>query len=629
MNNTRIILVSMPFASVHYPCLGISLLKADLNRAGFPCDLKYFNLKYADKIGLKTYSDISEKAPFLAFLGEWIFSHLVFEKKLCNEFEYLFQFLPNYYSDYFNINSVHELLKVKQETNYFIDYCLESIDWNLYSIVGFTTTFHQTMASLALARKLKENYSHLRIIFGGANVEGEMGIEIHRQFPFIDFVCSGEGDYSLVELVRRLSQQESILNIPAVISRDENGKTIVPKAMTWMVESLDDLPYPDFQDFFKQRAALASVSEGTRPILVFETARGCWWGQKNQCTFCGLNGTSMGFRSKTQKRAYEELKYLASKFSNEVLVVDNILDLKYFDEFIPLLVSDDFKLLIHYETKVNLRPWQVSMLADAGVCKLQPGIESLCTEILTIMKKGCTMLQNVQFMKLCAEQNIHVGWNFLYGFPNEKAESYARISRLIPLLQHLDPPGGVGQVRADRFSPFFERPEEFGITSLDPHPSYQYMYPFSNESIRKIAYHFEIKHSHSKEIESYVEPCLDAINTWRDLRDQTFLVCEDYHEGTLVRDGRICRKQDVFFLESIAEQIYDFCHQIRSLHSILSEIGHEIDEKKVVHQLNFLVDCGLMLNEGENFLSIAVRRPKPIYAPIQKHKIKYKEATTS
>jgi hypothetical protein len=166
--------------------------------------------------------------------------------------------------------------------------------------------------------------------------------------------------------------------------------------MNWMVQNMDELPYPDFLDYFNQRSALASISEETRPVLVFETARGCWWGQKSHCTFCGLNGVSMKYRSKSQKRAYEELIYLSTRFSKEVLVVDNILDLKYFDEFIPLLVDADTGLSIHYETKVNLRPWQVSMLADAGICKLQPGIETLCTNVLKLMKRGCTMLQNVQ-----------------------------------------------------------------------------------------------------------------------------------------------------------------------------------------------------------------------------------------
>jgi ribosomal peptide maturation radical SAM protein 1 len=608
MKSTNVILISMPFASVHYPSLGISLLKAGLIRAGFRCDLRYFNLDYAERIGLDRYSNITDKAPFMALLGEWLFSHLVFKEESHNDLQYLFDFLPNHCGYKINISSAHELVRIKREARLFIEYCLDSVDWSLYSLVGFTTTFHQSMASLALAKELKGKYPHLKILLGGANVEGEMGIEMHREFLYIDFVCSGEGDYSLIELVRRLSRQESVLDIPAVISRLETGNSTVPPLMSWQVEDLDDLPYPDFQDFFQQRSALPSVSATTRPILVFETARGCWWGQKNQCTFCGLNGTSMGFRSKSQKRAHEELRHLASQFSNEVLVVDNILDLKYFHEFIPLLVNDDFKMLIHYETKVNLRPWQVAMLADAGVCKLQPGIESLSTEMLAIMKKGCTMLQNVQFMKLCAEKNIYVAWNFLYGFPNEKPEYYSRITRLIPLLHHLDPPEGAGQVRADRFSPFFERPKEYDILSLEPYPSYQYIYRLPQESIRRIAYHFDIKYSDSKECKGHVKTCLDRINNWRNVREQSFLVCESHLHGIIVQDGRSCRQQDVYFLEGVTAQIYDFCHEIRSFHLILLHIRHNVDKNDVIDQLNFLVDSNLMLNEGDNYLSIAVRR---------------------
>ena len=67
------------------------------------------------------------------------------------------------------------------------------------------------MASLCLARLLKERFPHLRIAFGGANCETVMGEELHRQYPFIDFVVSGEADCSFPALMCALKSRKSFI----------------------------------------------------------------------------------------------------------------------------------------------------------------------------------------------------------------------------------------------------------------------------------------------------------------------------------------------------------------------------------------------------------------------------------
>lgn len=145
----------------------------------------------------------------------------------------------------------------------------------------------------------------------------------------------------------------------------------------------------------------------------------------------------------------------------------------------------------------NLRPEQLELLSRAGVKKIQPGIEALDSELLTLMNKGCTMLQNVQLLKLAAENGLSVAWNLLYRFPSETAECYARTARLIPKLRHLQAPSNTGRASADRFSPYFPRPESFGVR-LEPAAAYRFVHPFDKTSIRRLAYHF---HMHSEALD--------------------------------------------------------------------------------------------------------------------------------
>src|SRR5207247_426359 len=136
--------------------------------------------------------------------------------------------------------------------------------------------------------------------------------------------------------------------------------------------------------------------------------------------------------------------------------------------FFPMIVSRNLGYTFHYETKVNLKKHQLKRLSEAGVRDLQPGIESLSTPILRLMKKGCTLLQNLQFLKWCREYGIRVSWNLLFGFPGEDPAEYAKMAQLIPSLRHLDPPDYCSRVRMDRFSPYFASPDEFEFKAIRP-----------------------------------------------------------------------------------------------------------------------------------------------------------------
>ena len=79
----------------------------------------------------------------------------------------------------------------------FLTWAMTAIDWGQYTLVGFTSTFDQNVASLTMAKLIKDLYPDVTIVFGGANYDGEMGLEYFRAFPFIDHVVVGEGEVAL------------------------------------------------------------------------------------------------------------------------------------------------------------------------------------------------------------------------------------------------------------------------------------------------------------------------------------------------------------------------------------------------------------------------------------------------
>jgi radical SAM superfamily enzyme YgiQ (UPF0313 family) len=84
-------------------------------------------------------------------------------------------------------------------------------------------------------------------------------------------------------------------------------------------------------------ASLEQKCPGASASLLFETSRGCWWGERSHCTFCGLNGSTINYRAMSPEKAlrqFDELfKYYprVSRFES----VDNILPRKYLTTVLP------------------------------------------------------------------------------------------------------------------------------------------------------------------------------------------------------------------------------------------------------------------------------------------------------
>lgn len=272
---------------------------------------------------------------------------------------------------------------------------------------------------------------------------------------------------------------EAVLNgtdysrIPGVHTRRD---FVVPNPP---VVKMDELPYPAFDDFFAQRSAV-DIQDTIPPAIMVETSRGCWWGEHSHCTFCGLNGLTMAFRSKSPQRAIEEITSLWDRYSDQaedLLAVDNILDYRYMNTMLPQLAEHKKRIRLFYETKANLKKEQIARFAQANIQDVQPGIESLSSRVLKIMRKGVSALQNVQMLKWCQEYDVVAYWNILWGFPGENPEDYRESNEWASRLFHIRPPQVIAPIRLDRFSPLFDAAEEFGIKNIKPAPAYEYIFP--------------------------------------------------------------------------------------------------------------------------------------------------------
>jgi ribosomal peptide maturation radical SAM protein 1 len=329
-SNPRVLLLNMPFVSVSRPSIGISLLKARAEQEGFECHTAYPNLRFAELIGLDRYLIVDDVLSQALFAGDWLFAQELFRGKLDTS-TYLATVQHNAGSP---IN-YEALLEARQFVPQFLEECIDRFDVGRYDVVGFTSTFQQNVASLALAQRVKERFPGTVTMMGGANCEGVMGMELMRQFPWIDYVIGGESDHSFPAFLKRLSCEEPVDEIPGLVYR-VSGKPHLAAPQD-RVHDLDSLPDPDFEEYFASIDA-SRLKDRIQPTLLFESARGCWWGAKAHCTFCGLNGDSMVFRSKSAGRTLAELERQSARFNlKRFSAVDNIISHEYFRSFLPAL----------------------------------------------------------------------------------------------------------------------------------------------------------------------------------------------------------------------------------------------------------------------------------------------------
>jgi ribosomal peptide maturation radical SAM protein 1 len=517
-----ICLVCMPDCPVTLPAIGLGLLSAILKDAKFAVKTHYANLWFADVIGLERLR-ILRRTRVEDLAADWLFSGPAFRCDAPPPPDGYLERLVERNSSLRRRGKDETFLilrEMREKAERFIDVAAERILEHQPRIVGCTSTFQQHVASLAVMRRIREFAPDVVTLMGGANCETVMGRATHRAFAWVDYIVSGEADELIVPLCRMIvseGRDVPIARLPTGVFAPLHRSTGYPEVADGdgvpraSVTSLANVPIPDYDDYFEQLDA-ASLRGSVQPAIPFESSRGCWWGERSHCTFCGLNGLSMNFRSKNAEIVLNEVETLHQRYrATSFHAVDTIIDMRYFDSLLPALADRKLPLGIFYETKANLKRRHVELMRDAGILWVQPGIESLNTNVLKAIGKGLTAVQNVLLLKLARQAGLRLTWTNLLGLPNEQDEWYAESAAWLPLISHFQP-GGLNWLRYDRYSPYYTRAKQYGY-ELAPAELYSEIYPLPAEELSDIAYFFERRGR-------TVRPKLDGGDGARNLADQ-------------------------------------------------------------------------------------------------------------
>ena len=519
----RVALVSMPWAPISEPSLGLGLLKQQLVDEGVEARVFHFNLGLLRYMTDAAYQQVSA----CWGLNEFVFTgvldpawsddqlHCLMERCIANtRFDDDFAF-PN-------ATVLSEaLLALRHDiVPRFLIECASEVLRYEPTLVGMTCMFDQTLASAALAKVLKRRAPETLVVCGGYALEGPPGLTALHAFDAIDAVAVGDGEPQIGPLARASVGDRALETIPGVSTRK------APYATGQKRDVLDDYPDPDYTDWFADLAVARARDRLTirTTVLPIESSRGCWWGQKHHCVFCGIDEETLRYRNKSPDRVLGMLENMRRRYGTEypLRFADYILPHSYTKTVLPALAEVEPPYNLQCEIKANQTEAGIALFARAGFTELQPGIESFSSEVLRLMDKGVTGMQNVYLLKLGYRYRVQINYNILYGIPGERPEWYRHMVAMLPRLFHFTPPVTRTETIVTRFAPMQADTARFGGVLSKPrhHRCYDVLFSRgfladSGFSLDDYAYYFERYFAYDPAAAPHYWTLLREIDRWK------------------------------------------------------------------------------------------------------------------
>ena len=547
---------SLPWTNITQPSRGLAILKSVLAGQGIAARVEHLNLEMLRFLREGTYVGLAQ----VWALNDYVFTGNMdaqpegYRRRLVTETS-----AELWWSPTFNNGDVESLDAVTAGIDHLRDITVpawleetaDRLAAEHYTLYGMTCVFDQTFASIALGKALKARSPERMVALGGYAVRSPTAEMLIKAFPWIDAVCIDEGEPVITGLARASAGEIALEDVPGIVMRGPDGEPV----KTGPVErwDMDAIPMPDYSDWFADLERLSRVHQLDISTfgLPVENSRGCWWGVKKHCIFCGIHKKDLTYRQKSPERALEQLDVLSARWGEKRFrFADYILPNSYYSTLIPALADRDYSLAC--EIKANVQAEKLQALADAGFVDVQPGIESFSSEILRLMDKGVSAARCVYLMRAGRGVGIKIFYNVLHSFPGESPDAYRRMLRMVPRLRHLDSPMSKIPVQITRGAPLQVAPERWGLPVSDPEPRYGILLSdeFVGESgfsAADYAYYFTRVHDVPEELRALHRELAAELQAWTRLDEQ--------QTATLVRLGGGREVQDTRYGETVTHKL--------------------------------------------------------------------------
>ena len=291
-------------------------------------------------------------------------------------------------------------------------------------IVGITGMITEYAEVLRLVDVVKKANAEARVVLGGP-LATTLPQEL-LQVSQADFVVTGEGERTIVNLVSAIKHGDSFTDIKGIAYRDDSQ--IIATEPVAPIADLDTIPFParhlldmnrylrnHFESFGFRIKGFGKKIKSTNLI----SSRGCPY----NCTFCFKGMWGYKWRGRSPENITDEMELLYKRYGvNGFFFNDDtfVLDRKRIFKLCKLLKERGLDVAWYCNGRVNLMTKELlETMYNAGCRGIAYGIESGNQQILASMKKNRTLDQVRKVVKWTKEAGINTCGYFMIGMLGE------------------------------------------------------------------------------------------------------------------------------------------------------------------------------------------------------------------
>jgi len=283
-------------------------------------------------------------------------------------------------------------------------------------VVAISVKSQNFSSAAMVARIAKEINKEIKVIVGGPH-PSMVGADVLKS-PFFDISVKGEGEITIVELLKAIEQQSGLNSILGIVYRE--GDQIIENGSREFINKLDSLGFPHIT------APEVLRDYQYYPITAFRNifaARGCPF----RCIFCGSHKIwSRKVRFRSVENVIAEIKSLQKIGLKSIHFDDDTFGIKkpHINSLCNAIISQCGGLKFSCEIHVRLvDDATISLMKKAGCYQIQLGIESGSDRVLNEINKNITIDQALKACRLIKKHGIELITFFMVGFPQETEES--------------------------------------------------------------------------------------------------------------------------------------------------------------------------------------------------------------
>ena len=282
-------------------------------------------------------------------------------------------------------------------------------------LVGITATTPVFYSALRIAEIVKMNSSAYTVIGG---IHATLMPRECAENAYIDFAIVGEGEKTIVELLKSIQDKNDFSNIRGLVYK--KGKEVIQNEAREPIQDLDAIPFPARHLFKNQKYTYPdALRYPASPII---TSRGC----PGNCTFCTakfLHGKK--FRCRSAENVLDEIETLINEYGvREIHIWDDnfITNRNRVFAFRDGIIKRNIKVLFSFPNGIRadfINRDILKALKDFGTYSVAIGVESGNQDILDMTQKGIKLEQIEDAFKLAKEMKLETWGFFLLGLPGE------------------------------------------------------------------------------------------------------------------------------------------------------------------------------------------------------------------